>query len=278
MHRHERLIGKCIGLALLWGSVQSARAEDVPGLHEGRTIVTGQGEDNRAIGVIACFRDVLVKVSGDAGLLGRAVPDGEAAAAVTRYDYHDRMAGLPLHDEEGTRRRPYDLTVDFDPAKVSQSLHAMGSVAWLGPRPRVVPFVAVTRDDRSFLLASDGEASYGQRDALRDAAWQAGLPVVLPDTATLARDGLSAERGALDGPSRAVDLAKADGGDVALVGTLSWSDEAIRWTGRWHMSFEGRQYDWDNSAESFDASYRGAMRGAALVLSGHAPPGNFTVP
>jgi hypothetical protein len=98
-----------------------ATAED---LYRAQTVVTGQGEANRMIGFASCTENVLIKVSG-----ARA---GSRVTAVWRrtkrrqrissaaYDYRDQFSGKPTRDEQGTRDRPFDLTVDFDKEKIDR--------------------------------------------------------------------------------------------------------------------------------------------------------------
>ena len=92
-------------------------AED---LYRAQAIVTGQGEANRIIGFASCLEDVLIKVSGAQKLAGDrrlAAYKSNAKSFVRAFSYHDQMSGKPIRDEQGTRDRPYDLTVDFEERK-----------------------------------------------------------------------------------------------------------------------------------------------------------------
>ena len=124
----------------------NASAANVDDLYQAQTIVTGQGEESRRFGFPVCLEQVLVKVSGDPRLIGDpevAALAGQAAAFVTDFAFRDRMAGIPVHDEQGTRDRPYDLTVRFDPAKIDAALRSLGREPWSASRPRVAVFVGV---------------------------------------------------------------------------------------------------------------------------------------
>src|ERR1700720_3552077 len=94
------LAAACLGRA-------ASAADD---LYRAQAIVTGEGEAERARGFALCLEAVLVKVSGDPRLQGdpaAAALQAQAAGFVTGFDYHDRMAGIPVHDEQGTRERPF---------------------------------------------------------------------------------------------------------------------------------------------------------------------------
>jgi uncharacterized protein len=92
-------------------------ADIAPWLYQARTIVTGQREETRIPGLALCLRDVLVKVSGDSRLHDLPAVDELARlpeAPVAGYAYRDLYAGRPIMDEQGTRDRPYEMTVDYD--------------------------------------------------------------------------------------------------------------------------------------------------------------------
>src|SRR3974390_2117349 len=107
-------LNACLAIALVWivGS-GGARADDE--LYRAQAVVTGTGEANRIEALGPCLEDVLIKVSGVQRLAGdrRLAPyKAKAKDYLASYSYHDQMSGIPIHDEQGTRDRPYDLTVE----------------------------------------------------------------------------------------------------------------------------------------------------------------------
>jgi hypothetical protein len=182
------------------------------------------------------------------------------------------MAGIPVHDEQGTRDRPYDLAVGFHPAKIDAALRSLGQEPWTGPRPRVVVLVAVRLGPTTYLLASDGERGRDQREALEAAAARFGLPIALPDQAALTEAGLSYESLPTVDPARLDATARTMGGDLALIGSMLWSQEALGWIADWRLGAEGKSYRWQIRGVSFDDAFRNAMAGAAQILSGHGQP------
>ena len=257
----------------------NASGANVNNLYQCQTIVTGQGEESRRFGFPVCLEQVLVKVSGDPRLTGDpevAALAGQAAAFVTDFAFRDRLAGIPVHDEQGTRDRPYDLTVRFDPAKIDAALRLLGREPWSGSRPRVAVFVGVSLGETTYLLASDGTRGRDQREALAEAAARYGLPMTLPDRAALAAAGLSYSRlQAIDlGPLNAT--ARIMGGDLALAGNLLWSEQALGWIADWRMDAAGKSYRWQIRGVGFDDAFRSAMSGAAQILSGNGRPNQAT--
>jgi hypothetical protein len=262
--------------ALGGGYASGASVDD---LYQCRTIVTGQGEESRRFGFPVCLEQVLVKVSGDPRVI--AAPEvaalaGQAAALVTDFAFRDRMAGIPVHDEQGTRDRPYDLTVRFDPAKIDAALRALGREPWSASRPRVAVFVGVDLGGATYLLARDGTRGRDQREALAEAAARYGMPIVLPDRAALAAAGLSYPALQATDLGRLDAAAGAFGGDLALAGTLLWSEQALGWIADWRMQAGGQSYRWQIRGVGFDDAFRSAMSGAAQILSGHGRPDAIT--
>jgi hypothetical protein len=267
------MIGRLAAVLMLaWGTSDAAGLED---LYQARTIVTGQGEESRGVRLAECLAQVLVKVSGDPRLAGDPAVGalaGQASEFVADFHYRDRMAGIPVHDEQGTRDRPYDLTVSFHPEKIDAALRSLGREPWRSPRPRVVVFLGVGLGATSYLLASDGARGRDQREALAAAAERFGIPMALPDEAALVKAGLSyQDLPALDLP-RLDAAARAMGGDLALAGDMLWSEEALGWVADWRLGTGGKRYRWQIRGVGFDEAFRNAMAGAAQILSGHGPP------
>lgn len=267
-----RIVAQMLAL-LLVSACSTAAAED---LYQAQSIVTGQGDENRLKGFARALEDVLVKVSGDPSLSGDQRVAGmarEAGAFVSDFKYRDRMAGIPVHDEQGTRDRPYYLTLRFHREKIDSALRSLGREPWTEPRPRVAVFLGVDNGTTAYLLAVDGDPGRDQRDALAAAAEQIGMPVALPDRAALAEADMTYETLPAADLATLEALAKAVGGDLALVGNLVWSHEALGWIANWRLDSHGQTYDWRIRGVSFDEAFRNAMRGAAQILSGNGAPG-----
>jgi hypothetical protein len=241
-------------LALLAApGLATTAAGDGPALYRTVTIVTGTGEQSRERGFAECLRQVLVKVAGDPGLAEDARVgglSGEAASFVRDFEYRDRMAGIPVHDEQGTRDRPHFLTVQFEPAKIDAALRALGRAPWPAPRPRVAIMLTVQTGDVAYVLASNGGSGRDQREALEAAADRLGLPAVLPDMAMVATD-------------------RRPHGDVTVTGSLMWSDTALGWIAEWTFEAPDHTAIWAEAGVSFDHAFRTMLGRVALILSGN---------
>jgi hypothetical protein len=261
------------GLIIAAGIVLPApagAAGESPDLYQVRVLVTGQGAENRDDALQRGLAGVLIKVSGDPAVAA-AAHGFVAAPLVKDFRYRDLMAGIPVHDEQGTRQRPYEMTIDFDPDKVDAALASLGETAWKGERPRIAVFVAVRNGDASYVLSSDGTRGIDQRDSLAAAAWSAGLPIVLPTAADLARMDFSVDTFTSTDPERLI--APATGGGVVLAGRLVWDAAMLGWAADWRLAGPGgdpgADRAWHRDKVSFDEAFRAGMRGAAAILSGH---------
>jgi hypothetical protein len=272
---------RLFGLALLfiastWSLTGRAAEPDIVELYKAKTIVTGMREETRLKGFGDCLRSVLLKVSGDQ----RALDDpwlvpvlAKASDYVTAYHYHDRMSGIPTHDEQGTRDRPYDLSCDFSRDKVDAALASLGRKPWLAPRPRIALFVSVRNEPAAFVLAADDRDAAIMREAFADAAGALAIPIRFPKRQDLQRVGLDAGRLPRIGMPVLDAFAGHIGSSHALAGMVVWSEAQNCWIAEWRF-FDGTDTAiWQFRATSFDKIFQNAMRGAAQILSGNGDPG-----
>jgi len=261
-----------LGLWLAVGACTVANA-GTDELYQAQTVVTGQGEDNRAAAFATCLEDVLIKVSGAFQLSGdaRLAPlKARAQEFVTGFDYHDQMSGKPKHDEQGTRDRPYDLTVSFDRAKIDDLLASLNVKPWLARRPSIAVIVAMTSGTRTYLVASDDRQSDLQRDALRAAALKRGLEIALPSASEAATTDIGAA-GVIDVQPASV-ASWFPRTEINLFGHLTWDDAELGWVTEWRLVKAGEQHRWRFRGVTFDEAFRRALGGVAQILSDNGSP------
>jgi hypothetical protein len=252
-----------------------ARAEGLEALYQARTIVTGQREPERLAGFGSCLEDVLIKVSGNPRLAGdpRIAPmKSTASHFIAKFRYHDRKEGIPVHDEQGTRDRPYDLFCTFNRAGVDALLASVNEKPWIEPRPKLAVFLGVRQGVLDYVLARDGDHGQDQRASLQLEADKRGLPFVLPDSKQVATQKLTSRGLAAAGPLHPDVAAETIGGNIALSGSLVWNEKILGWTCQWRLSWHRRLWTWRLRGVSFDEAFRSGVSGAALILSGHQGP------
>ncbi|HVO17138.1 MAG TPA: DUF2066 domain-containing protein [Alphaproteobacteria bacterium] len=266
-----RLRGLAAGLALFaaWAAAPAAAVE-VKDVYKAETIVTGTGEAERQRGFRETLAEVLVKASGDATLLGSdrlARAQDHAAEFVASYEQEDRMKGMPIHDEQGTRDRPFYLRVTFDKAKIDALLHTLGRDPWPTDRPAVAVWLGIQDAVTSYVLTETSERGYGQREALRSASRRRGVPILLPGRDVVARDGVT--YAAIAGDDRAtLGAASADlGAQAMLFGTLDYDGKGY-WMMDWAFARGDAVRRWRQEHVTFDVALRGGLEGAARALAG----------
>jgi hypothetical protein len=245
-------------------------------LYRAKVTVTGQGEANRIIGFAACLEDVLIKVAGAQKLSGDrrlAAYKSKAGDLVTAFSYRDQFSGKPIRDEQGTRDRPYDLTVEFEESRIDDILGALGLKPWLSHRPRLAVFVEMEQGPRNYIVTADETRSDLQRDSLLAAADRRGMGIVLPSTAALAKSNITGAELRTAPFAALAPVAAAQGGEVVLVGRLVWDDRELGWATQWQMDWRGQTYRWQIRGVTFDEAFRRGIGGAAQILSGNGDPG-----
>ena len=250
--------GQLIALGLFL-VVTSAHAETVPDLYVGHAVITGTEDPERTRGLRIALADVIVKVTGDV----RLADDSRMSAILEQPErlvadltLTDRMKGIPLHDEQGTRERPHNLVARFDAVRLDAALSENGLRLWPADRPIVAVRLLVETDSVRFVLAEAGPEGYGQRLALTETAARRGLPIRLPTAAAAAE--LAANPAAVS--------AVPSGGGALLSGTLRIV-EGGSWDIDWTLSWSGRSAHWSDSHVSFDDAIRTGVEGTAMRLS-----------
>lgn len=258
-----------VAVFICCGSAAAAADAD---LYQAKVTVTGQSEANRMVGFAVCLEDVLIKLSGAQKVAGDRrlkAYQSDAKSFVASFSYRDQFFGKPIRDEQGTRDRPYDLTVNFEKSKIDDLLAKLGLKPWLGRRPTLAVFAAMEQGARKHIVTMDEKAVDLQRDALFAAADRRGMSIMLPDAAALARSHVTAEK--LE-PATLAPLAAEQNAEVALIGRLVWDDRQLGWATQWQMAWGGRVHRWQLRGVTFDEAFRRGVGGAAQVLSGNGDP------
>jgi hypothetical protein len=249
----------------------AAYASELVDLYRAQAIVTGTAEPERTRGFRAGLVDLVVKLTGDARLADdeRLRPLLEQPHRfIERFNYEDRLKGLPVHDEQGTRERPYYLRMRFKAQAIDDVLARLGLARWPAERPTLAVWLRIETAAGAYVLSASGPEGYGQRAAIVETAERRGVPIVLPEA---------------DGSSSAVsfdDIAANDtatlslaspGADAVLAGVLSVTENGY-WDITWRFAWRNQARSWTLREVSFDAAFKNGLEIAALIFSGHMPP------
>jgi hypothetical protein len=246
-------------------------------LYAGRTIITGQRDETRIPGFKAALLDVAKKVSGNQTLTADQIDTivhGNIKLFVQDFKDHDRMEDIPIHDEQGTRDRSFELLINFVPARVNALLRSLGEKPWDQRRPKVLVLASVHNAIGSYILTDDEDEETGaeQREAFKAVAWQVGMPLILPVPALLKSGNLDVESLDQRSASQLLELARLAQADVVIKGHLTWVGGANGWKADWTLYNDSTQKEWAIEGINFDGAFRNALRGAAQILSGHGDP------
>lgn len=257
-----------VSVMLVSAAAWSGRAQETGDLYQATAIVTGTDMRSRPTGFAQALREVLVKLSGEPRL-DKDPRTAELAAhadlLVLSFDYADQLAGIPIHDDQGTYDRPHDLTVRFDPKRIDAVLAELGERPWRGERPVILPVLAVRGFAATYLLSAEQPAAADQRSSLASVAGEYGVTVRIPTEAELAAWGLIV--GAFPSP-RAAPIPN----QALVAGTLEFQEALPGWVGSWRMRWHDADYAWRISGVNYDTAFRSIVRGVVRVASGHGNP------
>ncbi|MEI9411986.1 MULTISPECIES: DUF2066 domain-containing protein [unclassified Mesorhizobium] len=236
-------------------------------LYRSSVIVTGDREETRVPSIPEGFELAAQKLTGNPDIAQNPAFASLATGApgmVWSYTYHDRMFGTPIHDEQGTRDRPFDLTFQFDRKRMDHAMAVLGEKPWLGARPKLALVVEVTDMARSYVLAADGVHGSDLRASFEDASARFAIPIIFAneaDLSALAQENLDAL------PLETLASLKSRlGADAILVGHLDWETKEPGWHAVWSLPFSPEDTKWEVGGVNFDAAFRNAIGGAAKRL------------
>jgi hypothetical protein len=254
-------------LAAVLSCGAGAAGAEVQDLYFAQTVVTGTQEPERSRGFKAGLADVLVKLTGDARITeteALAPILEKAARYVEHFEYEDRMKGIPVHDEQGTRERPHFLRIQFRPSEVDEALKELGLSRWPADRPVVAVWLGIETASGRYVLHASGPEGYGQRAVLIETSQRRGLPITLPD-ALGAGSAITFEMVAAGELERLRSASLGSG--ALLVGILSLGKGGY-WDMEWHLHSQEQTRSWSMEGVTFDLALRDGLERAALVLSG----------
>ncbi len=247
-------------LLLLAPAVQ---AETLSNLYEAEVSVVGQASEARTEGIRDAFAQVLVKVSGDRGLLSNPEIGSllqRASSTVQQYRY--RL--LEQEGVAGAADRPDRLLwVRFDERAVNQLLRESGVPVWGVTRPSVLVWLGEERGAARNLVSLER-----QRDLKASLDWVAvarGLPLVLPLMDVEDRNALPVSDlwGGFEGDIRRASERYLP--DVILVGRLS--SRGGDWQGEWTLYLPDKVVRWQSRAASEQALAAEGLQQTADALA-----------
>ena len=241
-----RLFTKLLSVVLLVVACSSVDAETVTNLYEAEVPVSGLGADARTKGIRDAFAGVLVKVSGDSGLLDN--PDfaqllKRAPGLVQRYSYKS-LNPVATGTEISADRL---LRAHFDARAVNRLLRENGIPVWGETRPSMLIWLGQEEGTRRTLISP--ELATRLKNRLNSVADSRGMPLIWPlmDVEDQRALQVSDLWGGFEENIR--HASERYMADVVLVGRLS-NRGHDSWRGEWILFLPDRINRWQSHANS----------------------------
>lgn len=243
--------------------VSLAQAEVVSDLYEAESPVAGQGGEARAEGIRDAFARVLVKVSGDRGLLSN--PEAgklldRASSYIQQYRYRMLQQGTETSKPDKPDRL---LWVRFDERAVNRLLRESGVPVWGLTRPSVLVWLGEEQGAARSLVSPEQQPGF--KTTISHVAAARGLPVIFPLMDMEDRSALPVSDlwGGFEGDIRRASQRYLP--DVILVGRLR--DMGGAWEGDWTLYLADRVNRWQTRADNKFALAADGLQQASDALA-----------
>ncbi|MDH5300644.1 MAG: DUF2066 domain-containing protein [Gammaproteobacteria bacterium] len=225
------------------------QATTLPNLYEVITTVPDQTNETRQLAISQAFDELLVRVTGDAGVVLRpelAKLRASAAQWVRQFSYERVTPPAPPPSADGSKvapPKPYlQLRAKFDEEPVNEALWKNKLPVWGKVRPSVLVWLAVQSDDRRFMM-DPNDPSNELVQSLRSNSERRGVPLVMPMMDLedqLNMNYATAWEGTDD---QIMKASKRYAPEAVLVGRIS-NDGFGGWKVRWSLYQQGVPYHW----------------------------------
>ncbi|MES9827223.1 MAG: DUF2066 domain-containing protein [Candidatus Thiodiazotropha sp.] len=221
-------------------------AERVGKLYEAEVPVHGQSAQARADGIRSAFANVIVKVSGDRGLLNHPEIPGilkKASAYIQQYRYKTLETSNPEAAPDSPDRL---LWVRFDERAVNRLLRQSGVPVWGGTRPSILVWLGQEQGARRDLLSLERERRL--RHYLNRVGESRGLSFLWPLMDMEDRNAIRVSDlwGGFEENIRRASARYQP--DVILVGRMI-RQGSRSWRGEWLLYLPDKVNRWQTSAE-----------------------------
>jgi len=155
-----------------------AFAADVANLYQSQLRIQSQSEIDRQKLTPKILQKVILKVVGDRALLADKDLSpvlSQADKLVKQHEYHQ----LNVISDDVTKPDQLALSLTFKDIELNKHLRALGLPIWSKSRPETLIWLAVNRDNKRSIIASDNKLLHIVEN-LQQAAKARGLPILLP--------------------------------------------------------------------------------------------------
>lgn len=224
-------------------------------LYAAKIPVLNQSTDERSQAMQAALQQVLIKVSGNKGIVTLPIVKDQLAKAdtlVQQYRYSRTSNYAPL-----------SLQVSFEPTSIDKLIHQAGQGVWRQARPVIVTWVAVQDKQQTELLSADSDDSLVS--LLQQDASDRGLNVSIPllDLADLTSVDADMVLNKNYQPLQKASI-RYRANTLMLI---SLSQDGDRWSGQWTLLYDDEPLSWKVSAASKEQAIKMGMNNIADFLA-----------
>ncbi|VAX05417.1 hypothetical protein MNBD_GAMMA26-1544 [hydrothermal vent metagenome] len=261
----------CASFALLFYVVAggTAMAAKVSGLYGAEVMVEGQETGQRNKAIIEAFKRVLVKITGNRGIIDHpklAKDIRKAPRYVQQYRYRLVQVEIPEKVAVPPVRM---LLVSFDENAVNRLLRQRGFAVWGHMRPATLVWLSTEQDGWRTLVIPEADELI--MSGLLTATGERGMPILFPlmdleDQAALQVSDIWG--GFADSIQRA---SNRYGPDAVITGRLVKVGPGL-WRADWTLYLQGEELLWDSKGDSLAMAVEAGIHSGIDVLASRFAP------
>ena len=283
-----RLLSMGLFLLLLM-TAQSVFSAQVSGLYDAEVPVEGQETDQRNSAIVEAFRQVLIKVTGNRGVIHHPQLVDEISQApryVQQYRYRmvtleepvvsavesQMEAGvvdLATSPPPARLKQTRMLRVMFDENAVNRMLRQRGLTVWGGMRPATLIWLATEQEGRRSLVISDSDEQI--YTGIFNAMETRGVPILFPLMDLEDQTSLQVSDVWGGFADTIWQASERYGADAVMTARLIQFGPEL-WRAGWTLLLDGKEFLWDSEGDSMAMTVEaGVHAGMDLLASNYAP-------
>jgi hypothetical protein len=260
-----RYILVCAWLAMLCGGVKAA---EVKGLYRIETAAQNRDEAARAEDFRRALSQVLKRVVRTEALASTTVRNilAKPEPYVLQFEYATRA--------EGSGQTIPVLWVDFDPARIKDTLRRGGIEAWGAERPEVLVWLTVQDSQQPQAITADLLPEVDS--LLRELSDETGLPITAPLWDLTDRQTLTPADIATGNPERIRLASMRYETETVLTGRLTQKADTS-WEADWRLYRGDTHERWQNQAANLRETLNSGLMGVYTRLAARLIPRNAAI-
>ncbi len=234
---NKMIVAAWIALAVAW---TPAWAVKVTTLYQIEVPVASQASDARAEAIREGFESVLIRLTGDQGI----VNNKQIKASLNRADYFVQEYSYSAPDVSSAT---YTLKIKYSEPDVKRLMRKTGLKQWSAIRPLVLVWLATVNDQHKVdILGLETESVMLEKFKLQGQRY--GLPLIFPMMDVTDLDKVSPDTITSLALPELQGASKRYEPDALLIGTIE--HDQGNYEGRWNLVMKDKTWDWTTSGKT----------------------------